>query len=204
MRLPPTAPGTSLRVRAPASCDRVRAAPCRWPRSGAFGVAFPYPPDSATFAAGPDLLKESVEPSTVGGSAPNSFPFLFLGEAELLARRGVEAAQTSRRALEQARGRRERGWEAWTIRLLGDIAAHRGSPDIAEVANLYQGSLALATELGMRPLVAHCHLGLGKLSRRTGDRQQAQEHLTAATTMYREMDMRFWLEQAGAAMRELA
>ena len=48
----------------------------------------------------------------------------------------------------------------------------------------------------MRPLVAHCHLGLGKLYRRTGKREQAQEHLTTATTMYREMDMRFWLEQA--------
>ena len=48
----------------------------------------------------------------------------------------------------------------------------------------------------MRPLVAHCHLGLGKLYRRTGKREQAQEHLATATTMYREMDMRFWLEQA--------
>ena len=48
----------------------------------------------------------------------------------------------------------------------------------------------------MRPLVAHCHLGLGKLYRRTGKREQAQEHLITATTMYREMDMRFWLEQA--------
>ena len=53
-------------------------------------------------------------------------------------------------------------------------------------------------QLGMRPLVAHCHLGLGKLYRRTGKREQAQEHLTTATTMYREMDMRFWLEQAEA------
>ena len=51
----------------------------------------------------------------------------------------------------------------------------------------------------MRPLVAHCHLGLAKPYRRTGDRTKAEEHLTAATTMYREMDMRFWLEQAEAA-----
>jgi hypothetical protein len=56
----------------------------------------------------------------------------------------------------------------------------------------------------MRPLVAHCHLGLGKLYRRTGKRQEAQEHLTTATTMYREMDMRFWLEQAEAEMGGLA
>jgi hypothetical protein len=56
--------------------------------------------------------------------------------------------------------------------------------------------MALAKELGMRPLVAHCHRGLGKLCRRTGHREQAQEHLSIAATMYREMEMRFWLEQA--------
>ena len=56
--------------------------------------------------------------------------------------------------------------------------------------------MALVTELGMRPLVAHCHLGLGKLYVRTGKREQAQEHLTTATTMYREMGMTYWQEQA--------
>ena len=56
----------------------------------------------------------------------------------------------------------------------------------------------------MRPLIAHCHLGLGKLSRRTGTREQAREHVTIATTMYREMDMRFWPEQAEAELRELS
>ena len=56
----------------------------------------------------------------------------------------------------------------------------------------------------MRPLIAHCHLGLGKLYHRTDKREQAQEHLTTATTMYREMDMHFYLAQAEAAMRELA
>jgi hypothetical protein len=60
----------------------------------------------------------------------------------------------------------------------------------------------LAEELGLRPLVAHCHLGLGKLYRRTGKLQEAQEHLTTAATMYGAMDMRFWLEQAEAEMGE--
>jgi hypothetical protein len=55
----------------------------------------------------------------------------------------------------------------------------------------------------MRPLAAHCHLGLGKLYRRTGQPEQAREHLTSATTMCREMDMRFWLEQAEAIMGAL-
>jgi uncharacterized protein HemY len=56
----------------------------------------------------------------------------------------------------------------------------------------------------MRPLVAHCHLGLGKLYRRTGKHDQASEHLTTATTMYREMDMRFWLEKAEAELSRLS
>jgi hypothetical protein len=54
----------------------------------------------------------------------------------------------------------------------------------------------------MRPLVAHCHLGLGRIYRRTGKPEQAQEHLTIATTMYREMGMPFWLAQAEAAMKD--
>jgi hypothetical protein len=62
----------------------------------------------------------------------------------------------------------------------------------------------LAGQLGMRPLVAHCQLGLGKLYHKTGQPRQAREHVTTATTMYREMDMRFWLEKAETEMRELA
>jgi hypothetical protein len=54
-------------------------------------------------------------------------------------------------------------------------------------------------QLGMRPLVAHCHLGLGTLYRRTGDDAKAEEHLRTASAMYREMDMGFWLEKAEAA-----
>jgi hypothetical protein len=55
----------------------------------------------------------------------------------------------------------------------------------------------------MRPLVAHCQLGLGKMHHRTGDLGQAQEHLTIATVQYREMDMTYWLEQAEAELRKL-
>jgi hypothetical protein len=56
----------------------------------------------------------------------------------------------------------------------------------------------------MRPLIAHCHLGLGKLYHRTDKREQAQEHLTTATTMYREMGMTYWLEKAAAELGQSA
>jgi uncharacterized protein HemY len=88
-------------------------------------------------------------------------------------------------------------------RLLAELAMRRGETDIEAAEIHYRQALALASELGMRPLVAHCHLGLGKLCRRTAKREQAHEHLTAATTMYREMDMRYWLGQAEAELRKL-
>src|SRR5262245_62464849 len=97
---------------------------------------------------------------------------------------------------------RHPGFAGYAQHLLGDIATHPDRFDAESGEAHYGQALALAEPRRMRPLVAHCHLGLGKLYRRTGDRDQAQEHLTTATTMYREMDMRFWLEQAEAELRE--
>jgi uncharacterized protein HemY len=84
------------------------------------------------------------------------------------------------------------------------VASDTAALDAAQARNHYAEALDLAKQLGVRPLVAHCHLGLGKLYRRTGSHQEAREHLTTATTMYREMDMRFWLAQAEAEMKESA
>ena len=94
------------------------------------------------------------------------------------------------------------GRTAHALHLLGDIATHPDRFDAERGEAHYRKALALAEPRGMRPLVAHCHLGLGTLSRRIGKREQAQEHLTAAATMYREMDMRFWLEKAETEMKE--
>jgi class 3 adenylate cyclase/tetratricopeptide (TPR) repeat protein len=120
-----------------------------------------------------------------------------LGEACLFTGRVEEASTAAQRALAFARERDQRGEEAVALRVLGEIASHSDSPDeMAE--DHYRRAIALAGELGMRPLVAHCHLGLGKLYRLTGDGAKAKEHLTTATTMYREMDMGFWLAKAEA------
>jgi class 3 adenylate cyclase/tetratricopeptide (TPR) repeat protein len=125
-------------------------------------------------------------------------------EGLLTAGRVAEADASARRALAVARERGARVPEAWSLCLLGDVTARGNPAGRAEGEECYRGALALATDLGMRPLVAHCHLGLGKLYRRTGKRQEAQERLTTVTTMYREMDMMYWLEQAEAEMRRLA
>jgi class 3 adenylate cyclase/tetratricopeptide (TPR) repeat protein len=123
-----------------------------------------------------------------------------LGDTYLLAGRTDEANQRAEEGLRVSCDQGERGMQAQANRLLGEIGLHRDPLDVGGAEHRYQQALALATDLGMRPLVAHCHLGLGKLYRRTGDRPKAEEHLTTAAVMYREMDMRFWLEQAETEM----
>jgi class 3 adenylate cyclase/tetratricopeptide (TPR) repeat protein len=124
------------------------------------------------------------------------------GEAYRLSGQVEDARACADRALTLTRERGERGHEAWALCLLGEIASHHDHLDVATAEAHYGAALALATELGMRPLVAHCHLGLGTLYRRTGDRSKAKEHLTTATTMYREMGMGFYLTQAERVGRE--
>ena len=92
------------------------------------------------------------------------------------------------------------GFSAHTLHLLGDIATHRDQFEAESGDAHYRQALALAEPRGMRPLIAHCHLGLGKLYGRTGDGAKAQEHLTTAANMYREMAMGFWLAQPEAAL----
>ena len=127
-----------------------------------------------------------------------------LGEVCLLAGRQVEARHHAEQALELARAHKESGYEGWTLRLLAEIALGSERWDAGRAVEYAGQALTKAENFGMRPLAAHCHLGLGRVYRRTGKRDLAQEHLTTATTMYREMDMPFYLEQAEAELKELA
>ena len=149
------------------------------------------------------LLEEAVADPAATGIANHPLFLAHLGEAHLLAGRRDDALAVARRALDLARRQKERGNEAWVLRLLGEIAAQADPPDLASAEAHYRQALARADELGMRPLVAHCHLGLGKLYRRTGDGAKAEEHLTTARAMYREMDMRFWMEKAEVPPKEV-
>jgi class 3 adenylate cyclase/tetratricopeptide (TPR) repeat protein len=147
------------------------------------------------------LLEQAVERPTMRRFY--TLQVTWLGEAYLLAGRREEAKQVASRGLSLAREKKERGYEAWALRLLGEIAAREDPPDVEEAEDHYRKALALAEELGMRPLTAHCHLGLGGLYRRTGKREQAKEHFTTATSMMREMEMGLWLEKAEAELKEL-
>jgi tetratricopeptide (TPR) repeat protein len=126
-----------------------------------------------------------------------------LGEAHLLAGRMEEAAKVAEQALSRCRDCGEKGNMAWAMRLFGEIEAHRDPPEAEKADECYRDAIAIAEELRMRPLIAHCHLGLGKLYKRTKKQDKAQEHLTVATTMFRQMDMSFWVEKAEAEMKEL-
>jgi tetratricopeptide (TPR) repeat protein len=145
------------------------------------------------------LLGEALANPATTGTINHPLFLAYLGETHLLESRLDEALAVARRALDLAYRQKERGNEAWVIRLFGEIAAHTDPPDLASAQKHYRQVLARADGLGMRPLVAHCHLGLGKLYRRTGDDAKASQHLSTATTMYREMDMGFWLAQAETA-----
>jgi tetratricopeptide (TPR) repeat protein len=126
-----------------------------------------------------------------------------LGERYLHAGRLSEARHTAERELQLTRAVGQRYGEGEALRILGEVHARANPAKTGQAEASYREALGIAEQIGTRPLVAHCHLGLGKLYRRTGQREQAYEHFTTATTMYREMDMRFWLEQAEAEMRAL-
>jgi class 3 adenylate cyclase/tetratricopeptide (TPR) repeat protein len=148
-----------------------------------------------------DRLREGerlLEPQAARGFiAYCGWDYHSLGRAALRLGRLDEAQRLADRAVESSPG--QHGFAADARHLLGDIATHPDQFNAPSGEAHYREALALAEPRGMRPLVAHCHLGLGKLYRRSRDDAQAAEHLTNARAMYREMDMGFWLEKADAA-----
>jgi tetratricopeptide (TPR) repeat protein len=173
------------------------------------GLAFVRPPVRATLgvlyaragrpAEGLSLLEDVWTAYTSAGwGLFSSLAAVQLAEARLLGGQIDQARVAAEGALERCRRSAQRGSEAYALHLLGEIAAHPTATKVEEADDRYRRALDLAIDLGMRPLVAHCHLGLGRLYRRTGDPAKASEHLSTATAMYREMDMGFWLAQAEA------
>src|SRR5262249_38620083 len=119
-----------------------------------------------------------------------------LSEAYVLSGRPEDARQHAEQALALSRDYKQRGYEAYALRLLGEIAAHRDPPEVEPAEAFYQQALTLANELGIRPLLAHCHFGLAILYNRIGRPEQSRAELSAAIELYRAMEMTFWLERA--------
>jgi tetratricopeptide (TPR) repeat protein len=121
----------------------------------------------------------------------------------LLAGRVEDAMQIALRALDLSHAHKERGNQAYALRLIGEIAARREPPERKQAGDYYRQALALADELGMRPLQAHCHRSLGKLYATIGRYAEARAQLDTAIALYRTMDMTFWLPEAEAALAQV-
>jgi tetratricopeptide (TPR) repeat protein len=150
------------------------------------------------------LLTQAMEQSTATESAYyETFCGLSLGEAHMLAGCLEEAHARAERTLALARAYQERGNQAYALRLLGDLAAQRDPAESEPAVAHYQQALTLADELGMRPLMAHCHLGLGTLYAKIDQRAQARTALSTAIDLYHAMDMTLWLPQAEATLAKV-
>jgi tetratricopeptide (TPR) repeat protein len=110
----------------------------------------------------------------------------------------------AQRALTLARDSKQRGSEAWALRLLGKLAAQQEPPAVESAEEHYRQAMAIANELGMRPLLAHCHLDLGTLYCRLGRYAAARAELSAAIDLYHAMEMTFWLGRAETELAQVA
>jgi tetratricopeptide (TPR) repeat protein len=169
--------------------------------ASALGCAYAF---AGRFTEALSLLEQAEQRgATMGTMGGQSLRVGYVSEAYLLAGRMQEAVQRAGRALDLARDHKERGHEAWALRLLREVASHQAPPE-AELAEAhYRQALALAEALGMRPLMAHCHLGLGTLYAKTGQQEQARAALSTAIEVYCAMAMPFWLPQAEMALAQV-
>jgi DNA-binding NtrC family response regulator/tetratricopeptide (TPR) repeat protein/class 3 adenylate cyclase len=139
------------------------------------------------------LLEQAIEQATAMNIlGRQALQVAWLGEVHLLAGRLEEALVVAQCALRLSRAHQERGHEAWTLRLLGEIAYHRDPPRVEQAEGYYSQAFALAEELGMQPLLAHCHLGLGRLYRGAGRLEEARAELSTTIALCRDLGMTFW------------
>ena len=142
------------------------------------------------------LLEQAVErAAAMKLKANHSFRLARLAEAHLRTGRPESAFPLAAQALDLAQEHRERGHEAHVLRLLASIEVERETPALDRAEEGYRKALAIAEQLGMRPLQAHCHHGLGRLHRRRGDAASAEAAMAVARRLFQAMDMTFWLHQ---------
>ena len=146
------------------------------------------------------LLEDAARAATTLSSmgVGRAMQLAWLGEAHVLEGNLDTALPCVDEALSVARQHQERGHEAWALHAVGAVHARLDPSNIENAGGHYRAALALAGELGMRPLVAHCHLGLGELFQKGGHREHARDHLRMAARLYREMEMRLWCDRAEA------
>jgi len=166
--------------------------------AAALGLAYAL---EGRLTVGLALVEQGVEANmAMGNPRVLAFVIACLSEAYLLAGRLEEARQRAAQAVDLAHQYKQRGQQAWALWLLGESTARQASPECEPALGHYRQALALAEALGMRPLQAHCHRGLGILYVKTGHAAQARTALAIAVDLYRTMDMTFWLPETEAAL----
>jgi tetratricopeptide (TPR) repeat protein len=170
-------------------------------QAAALGLAYAL---EGRVAVGLALAEQGVD-QAVARARPRSLPFVvaWLSEAYLLAGRLEDALTRAGQAVDLARQYQQRGHQASALWLLGESTARQVSPVVKPAASHYRQALALAEELGMRPLQAHSHHGLGTLYATIGQQEHARRELSTAIAMYRTMAMTFWLPQTEGALAQL-
>jgi tetratricopeptide (TPR) repeat protein len=169
--------------------------------AAALGAAYTL---SERFGDAIPLLEQAVERgASMRFMADYALHLAWLSEGYVLTGRLEDAHALAGRARDLSGVHREQGHKAWVLWLLGEIAAHWEPPQAAQAEAHYQQALALAEELGMRPLQAHCHRGIGTLCSQTGRAALARTALSSAIELYRAMDMTFWLPAAEAALAQV-
>jgi tetratricopeptide (TPR) repeat protein len=169
--------------------------------AGPLGAAYTL---TGRMAEATPLLEEAVErAASMNFMGIQSRRLAWLGEAYLLAGRIDEAMPLAMRALDLARAHKERGHEAWSLRLLGEVYGQQHTPALEPAEAVYRQALDLAAELGMAPLQAHSHLGLGMLYARSRRPQEASAALSAAVDLFRTREMLRWLPAAEAALAQV-
>jgi class 3 adenylate cyclase/tetratricopeptide (TPR) repeat protein len=167
-------------------------------QAAALGLAYAL---DGRVAAGLALGEQGVEQQVARGRPRALALFVtWLSEAYLLAGRLEDAHTRAAQAVDLARQYQQRGHQAWALWLLAESTTRHASPEAEPATGYYRQALALADELGMRPLQAHCHHGLGTLYATLGQQEPARRELSTAVEMYRAMTMTFWLPQAEAAL----
>ena len=165
---------------------------CAYAHAGRIAEALPY-------------LEQGVEESASAGRvAFLALAATWLGEGYLFSGRSEDAVRLADRAVELSRQHKERGHEAWARKLLGDIAMQDDRRDPVRAEEHYRAAAAVCEELGMKPLRAHCEMGLGSVHAALGSKERARAELAAAAEQFRGMEMTRWQARAESLLERFS
>jgi class 3 adenylate cyclase/tetratricopeptide (TPR) repeat protein len=139
------------------------------------------------------LMERADEQSElIGRKAAWALRLTWLGHARFLAGQTDIAKEHGQRALTLAINSGERGYQAWALKLLGDVTLAQ-SLDPLQARSSYDQSMEIASQLSMQPVQAHLHLSAGRLCRHMNQVEQAQHEISRAIACYKKMEMPLWL-----------